>query len=92
MLQYAGPVFLIGLLLVPLVVSGHHHAGSSQKACAACVVTHHTPGVSTPGVAVPQRSPLVVGVEPVDSAAPTELARRQATVRGPPVALLLQGA
>jgi hypothetical protein len=49
LIQYAGPVLLISLLLAPIVASGHGHAAHpSAQPCATCVATHHTPVVGVP--------------------------------------------
>jgi hypothetical protein len=40
--------FLVALLLVPIALSAHTHAGAnSTHPCAACTVTHHLPIIST---------------------------------------------
>src|SRR5262245_36870761 len=90
--EYVGSIVLIGLLLVPVVVSGHHHVGRPQGPCAACVATHHTPVASTPAVAMPAASPVVVGIDPVALIAPTAWAGRRANERGPPHGLLAEEA
>ena len=87
--RFAAPLFLIGLLLVPVVASGHSHgAHPTAQPCAICVVTHHTPAVSAPPVAAPANVPIFIGIELVAFAIPCDLARSQPSVRGPP--LLLQ--
>ncbi|MGH7858639.1 MAG: hypothetical protein ACREQY_15045 [Candidatus Binatia bacterium] len=44
---------LVVLLLLPLGLSGHHHAGDAPaaNACATCVVVRHSPVVAAPSVA-----------------------------------------
>ena len=88
----AGPIVLIALLLVPVVVSGHHHAGRTQGPCAACVATHHTPAVGAPAVIAPETAPLVVGFDAPSPAVPTASEGRRATGRGPPVLLHIEEA
>jgi len=83
-LRDLGSVLLALLLLVPVVASGHRHSAHATAACAACAVTHHTPVVSTSGVAVPMAATVVVGVEVVSALAPTAPSVRHATGRGPP--------
>ena len=89
LLRLAGPILLIGLLLVPVVAGAHHHAAhSATQPCATCAVTQHTPAVSVPVVSVPASSQLVVRVEVVGLAAPVVSAVGLPTSRGPPTILL----
>ncbi len=46
-------VFLIALLLVPPLLSRHDHAKQEAQGrpCAACIIAHHLPAVSTVTVA-----------------------------------------
>jgi len=89
-LRALGSVLLVALLLVPVLATGHRHPGNTTAPCAACVVTQHTPVVSPALFFLPTATLVVLGVEPVESAAPAEPAVRHATSRGPP-ALLTQG-
>ncbi len=93
LLRFAGPIFLIGLLLVPVIAGAHHHAAhAATQPCATCAVTRHAPAVGAPVVSVPASSLLVIGVEIVALPAPVMRAGRQATSRGPPAVLLAQEA
>jgi hypothetical protein len=65
-----GSVVLAALLLVPLLLRGHHHWSSHDPAarpCAACVVAQHSPAVQAPPV-VPEapafRTFAVAGIAP----------------------------
>ena len=53
-------VLLIALLLVPLLLSRHDHAKheAQGRPCAACIIAHHLPVVSTVGTV-----PTPVGVQ-----------------------------
>lgn len=56
---------LVGLLLVPLAVSGHgHHDGSPARDCASCLVAHHAPALASP-VGLAAEAPLVRASAPV---------------------------
>jgi hypothetical protein len=82
----AGVFCLAALLLVPILLRGHHagHTANSH-ACAVCVVAKHSPAV---------RAPLLAGIAPVFEsvatlpAPPVHPARQglpAATGRGPPL-------
>lgn len=66
-----GGLCLAVLLLVPLVLSGHHHPCAAASAgCAACVVVHHAPAAAAPtcaGAALAARS---LPVEALPACAP----------------------
>lgn len=48
----AGIALLVVLLLVPLALRAHGHAGHTDaRPCAVCVVAHHAPAIVTPAVA-----------------------------------------
>jgi hypothetical protein len=85
-----GSLLLALLLLVPVVASGHRHAGHATP-CAACAVTHHTPVVSASGITMPATTPVVLGVESPSALAPTAPSVRLATGRGPPSLLRALG-
>ena len=91
-LRGLGSLLLALLLLVPVVASGHRHTGGSTAPCAACAVTHHTPVVSAPAVALPTAARMVVGVELAAATAPAAPSVRHATGRGPPSLLRALGA
>ena len=88
-LRALGSILLVALLLVPVLATGHRHAAHAAAPCAACVVTQHTPVVSPALLSVPAATLVVVGVEPIESAAPAEPVVRHATTRGPPTFLTL---
>jgi hypothetical protein len=89
----AGPLLLVGLLLVPLVATAHvHTAPTAARPCATCALTQHSPVVSTPVAPAAVSSTLVVGLEPAPVTAPVAPALRHTSVRGPPAFLLPQGA
>ena len=93
LIQYAGPVLLISLLLAPIVASGHiHTAHSSTQPCAICVVTHHTPVAGASPVAAEPAAPLILSVERVVATRPAAPAHRSACSRGPPSSFLAQRA
>ena len=51
--RLASVVFLVALLLVPLLESGHSHAKNDlAKPCAVCVAAHHSPATTAPIVAL----------------------------------------
>jgi hypothetical protein len=81
-------LFLSVLLLVPAIVSGHHHATHPTVPCATCAVTQHTPVATAGLVSVSVTAELVVDVALVAAAQPNEPSIRSATGRGPPTALL----
>jgi hypothetical protein len=85
-------LFLSALLLVPAIVSGHHHATHPAAPCATCAVTQHTPVATAPVVSAPAIGELVVGVTLVAVTQPSDPATRAATGRGPPAAPLSQEA
>ena len=91
LIQYAGPVLLILLLLTPIVASGHDHtAHPIAQACATCVATHHTPVVGSPPVVVRATAPVVLGVERVVAPRPMAPQYRWAANRAPPSFLRVQ--
>src|SRR5947208_1648133 len=93
LIRYGAPVLLIGLLLAPIVASGHNHAAHpSAQPCATCVATHHAPVVALPLVGVAAVAPLILGLERVVAPRPIVPARRAAASRGPPSSLLVQSA
>src|SRR5438874_1469725 len=92
LIQYAGPVLLISLLLAPIVASGHEHAAHPTGPCAICVATHHTPVVGVSPVVAGATVPVVVRVEQVVAPRPMAPAHRSATSRGPPSSLFVQSA
>jgi hypothetical protein len=87
-----GALVLAALLFVPVIASGHYHAGHVAAPCAACAVTRHTPVVSASVAMVVVSLPIVVGVEPLAARAPLAPSVRDATSRGPPARLLPQEA
>jgi hypothetical protein len=93
LIQYAGRVLLISLLLAPIVASGHNHATHPRaQPCATCVATHHAPVVGVPPVAFEAAAPLVLSVERVVATRPMVPAHRSAPSRAPPSSLLVQNA
>jgi hypothetical protein len=45
--RLVGILGLVGLLVVPMALSGHHHAGTrSSDGCAVCLVVHHAPAAA----------------------------------------------
>jgi hypothetical protein len=89
LLRIAGPILLIGLLLVPAIAGAHKHAAhAATQPCATCIVTQHTPAVGSAVLSVPAASLLVVGVEVIAPEAPVVRPGRTATSRGPPARLL----
>ena len=85
-------LFLSALLLVPAIVSGHHHAKHQTAPCATCAVTQHTPVVTAGLVSVAVTSELVLDLALVAATRPSEPSIRSATGRGPPTTLLSQEA
>ena len=91
LLRVAGPILLVGLLLVPAVTGAHKHpAHAAAQPCASCIVTQHTPVVGAVVVSLPASSQLVVDVEIITPSAPIVRTGRTATSRGPPSHLLAQ--
>ena len=84
--RIAPVMLLIGLLLVPVVLSGHVHSSAEAKSCALCLVAHASP--------IARALPVVLFVALLVTRAvgesPTILALqsqgRRATGRAPPVA------
>jgi len=91
LIKYAGPVLLIGLLLVPIVAYGHAAHPTTQP-CAICLVTYHTPLVGVSPVAAVAAAPLVLCVVPVVTPRPVSPMHRSPTGRAPPSSLLAQNA
>jgi hypothetical protein len=63
LIRRIGILGAIGLLLLPLLLSGHRHGASQSStsdACALCVVTHFSPTTTAPPL--PQLAPLVAAV------------------------------
>jgi hypothetical protein len=59
------------LLLVPAVLSGHHHAfAASSTACATCVLLHHAPATAIPACVGAVLSPSKHPVEQLATRAP----------------------
>lgn len=84
-----GILGLVGLLVVPVALSGHHHADTAgASGCVACLVVHHAPAAAPAVVAVnaPALPSLAVAPDPILAPA----FRRHATQlgRAPPAALL----
>ena len=83
--RLVGILGLVGLLVVPVALSGHHHADTAgANGCAACLVVHHVPAAAPTVVAV---NSLVLPSLPIASdplVAPA--LRRHSTQlgRGPP--------
>jgi len=84
--RIAPVMLLIGLLLVPVVLSGHVHSSGEAKSCALCLVAHASPIAR----ALPVVLFVVLLVTRAVGESPTILARqsqgRRATGRAPPVA------
>jgi hypothetical protein len=83
--RLVGILGLVGLLVVPVALSGHHHADSAgANGCAACLVVHHAPAAAPTVVAVDALvlPSLPIAADPL--VAPT--LRRHSTQlgRGPP--------
>ena len=84
--RIASVTLLIGLLFVPVVLSGHVHSSAEAKSCALCLVAHASP--------IARALPIVLFVALLVARAvgdaPTILALqgqgRRATGRAPPVA------
>lgn len=66
-----GILCTIGLLLLPLVLSGHGHdaRASHTDTCALCVATHCSPATTAPPIPQPA-APLAVGVRTALERAP----------------------
>jgi hypothetical protein len=80
----AAALLLVGLLLVPMLLRGHHaDHGSSSRPCAVCVVAHSPVVQATSPVA---SEPLLqrVASAPAMVARPAQRARSAESVRGPP--------
>ena len=81
-----GGLLLVGLLLVPVLVSGHFH-GADRAACATCTVTQHAPLVTAPGVAAASGPLIAHAVVPPTATRPADPTVRTAVGRGPPMRL-----
>ena len=91
--RQAGILCTIGLLLLPVVLSGHNHAAEQSNpsdACALCVVTHFSPATTAPPL--PQLAPPAVAVASaaVGVVAPTHRHQPRPSGRGPPQSLLFR--
>jgi hypothetical protein len=42
-LRTLGALFLVGLLLAPVALSGHRHETGRSEECAVCTAAHHSP-------------------------------------------------
>ena len=93
LIRYGAPLLLIGLLLAPIVASGHGHATHpSTQPCATCVAVHHTPVVAVTPVVARASAPVVLRVERFVAPRPMAPEYRSATGRAPPSSLLVQRA
>ena len=85
-MSFGGVLVLAALMLVPLLLRGHHagHASAGQH-CATCVVVKHTPTVSSVGPVgvTPVLARVAVPTAPL--ARPARHDRPVETVRGPPL-------
>jgi hypothetical protein len=82
--RHAGPLVLIGLLLVPVVAAGHYHLSATSEACGVCVVTQHAPAVATATVAVVQAARMALPLDPVVPSAPLPPQAHPTRGRAPP--------
>jgi hypothetical protein len=80
-------LLLVALLLVPVALSGHAHAGPVTHPCSICAVTHHAPIVNTPAMP-PLATQVVVRLwTPPSAPARVSLDRAPRTGRAPPLAV-----
>jgi hypothetical protein len=84
--RIAQVALLIGLLLVPVVLSAHVHSSTEPTSCALCLVAHASPIASVLPVVllVVLLVTQAVGVSPTIRALQGQ--ERRATGRAPPVA------
>ena len=86
--RWATVCSLIGLLFVPIALSGHGHAAVGVSApCAKCVVAHHSPAATAkaPSLVAP-----VLLASPVVATTPATIAYQPAPTcvgRAPPIVL-----
>ena len=79
--RLVGILGLVGLLVVPVALSGHHHAdAASANGCAACLVVHHAPAAAPAVVAVNALVLPSLSIAPVPIVAPA--LRRHSTHLG----------
>jgi hypothetical protein len=83
--RLAGILGLVGLLVVPVALSGHHHAGAAgSKGCSACLVVHHAPAAAPIVLAVRTLAVLSLPVIPGPMVAPAPCRRPTHLGRAPP--------
>ncbi len=86
MSRLAGIIFLVALLLVPLGLSGHHeHHFAGSRACASCVLAHHSPALATPAVSLSTVLHASVPVAPEPMLVAVRADRSPHVGRAPPV-------
>jgi hypothetical protein len=78
-----GGLLLVGLLLVPVLASGHFH-GTNRAMCATCAVTQHAPLVTAQGVAAAPGPLVAQTLLPATVTRPASPVVRVALGRGPP--------
>jgi hypothetical protein len=84
-------LLLAVLVLVPLVVSGHHHATetASSGSCAICLVSHHAPAAVTPAPAAFALAAVEVAAPLPPATRPIERTHTPIAGRAPPSSFLL---
>lgn len=81
----AGIALLVVLLLVPLALRAHGHAGHTDaRPCAVCVVAHHAPAIVAPAVAPAAVLHTRIALVASDLAPETRAARSAHSGRAPP--------
>ena len=84
--QTLGVLCLVALLLEPVVLGGHRHAGNqaASDTCALCIAAHHSPVVTTPSLpqVVTPHEGVAIAAAPVER--PSGIFRRCSSSRAPP--------